>query len=157
MGRPQDFDDMFRGGVAVKVYKPFNDGKYYDERNRRVFPGDGFDWKALYQEMIGRIEKLESGPGSRVVIARRFSDLAKARSAHKAAVILGNEGCLPLGRELEAFDALYQRGLREIALYWPAGRQTRHVLQEDRTLTPHAYQIIERANELGVVVDTCHL
>ncbi len=157
MGRPQDFEDMRQGGVTAKVYKPINDGKYYDKQNRRVFPAEGFDWTTHYQEMVGRIEQLESAPDSRLMIARRFSDFEKARRAQKAAVVLGNEGSLPLGRDLEAFDTLYQRGLREIALYWPAGRQTRHVLREDRTLTPHAYQTIERANELGIAVDTCHL
>jgi membrane dipeptidase len=157
MGRPQDFDDMHLGGVAAKVYKPLNDGKYYDEHNRRVFPAEDFDWTTHYQKAVVRIEELERAPDSRLMIARHFSDFAKARGAQKRAVILGNEGSLPLGRDLEAFDTLHQRGLREIALYWPAGRQTRHVLREDRTLTAHAYQTIDRANELGVAVDTCHL
>jgi len=92
---------MRRGGVAAKVYKPLNAGKYYDEHNRRIFPAKGFDWTAHYQEMVGRIEKLESAPDSRLMIARGFSDFVKARRAQKAAVILGNEGSFLLGATLK--------------------------------------------------------
>ena len=157
MGRPQDFDDMLRGGVDVKVYKPINDGKYYDDHNRRIFPAGDFNWTKHYQQIITGLEHLERKSGSRALIVRRFADIEKARRENKAAVILGNEGCLPLGTELGAFVDLYDRGLREIALHWPAGRQIRHVLKEDGTLTPLAVRIIEQSRELGVAVDTCHL
>ena len=157
MGRPQDFVDMRRGGVTAKVYKPINDGKYYDDRNRRVFPSGEFDWTGHYRKKIAEIAALENAANSRVLIVRRFSDFERARIARKSAVILGNEGSLPLGRDLEAFASLYQAGVREVALFWPAGRQTKHILQEDRTLTSHARALIERANTLGVALDTCHL
>jgi membrane dipeptidase len=157
MGRPQDFEDMRRGGVTAKVYKPINDGKYYDEHNRRVFPAGEFDWTGHYRKKIEQMIQLEGASNARVMIVRRFSDFERARRAHKSAIILGNEGSLPLGRYLEAFDSLYRAGVREVALFWPAGRQTKHILEPDRTLTPHARAIIERANELGVAMDTCHL
>src|SRR5262249_46108332 len=56
MWRSADHADMLKGGVTAKVYKPLADGIYWDDRNRRMFPRDPFDWGAKYLELIGRVE-----------------------------------------------------------------------------------------------------
>jgi membrane dipeptidase len=155
MGRESDFADMKAGGVSAKVYMPINDGKYYDASNRRIFPDEPFDWTSKYQEALDRVDRLESSGVLR--IARRVQELESAKRDRVPAVILGNEGCLPLGGSLETFAQLYGRGMRVLSLFWPAGNHTRHVLDADGHLTPFARAAIRRADELGVVVDTCHL
>src|SRR4051812_18846360 len=90
MWRRQDYQQMIQGGVTAKVYKPMTDGMYFDAQNRRVFPGDNFDWAAKYLEQIGRVEELGG------TIIRTVADFDAVKRAGKAGVILGNEGTLPL-------------------------------------------------------------
>ena len=68
-----------------------------------------------------------------VLVVRRPEDITRAKRENKAGIILGNEGSLPLGGSVETLKVLYRKGLREIALYWPAGNHTRHVLNQDGT------------------------
>ena len=157
MWRRQDYLDMLKGGVTAKIYKPLADGKYIDESNRRIFPADPFDWTGKYLEMVAKVEAREKAGDPPVLIVRKVEDIHRAKREGKAGIILGNEGSLPLGENLEMFDPLYQKGLRELALFWPAGYHTRHVLTEKSTLTPFAHQVIEKANKLGVVLDPSHL
>lgn len=157
MWRAQDYQEMRRGGVSAKIYKPLADGIYWDDQNRRTFPADPFDWRAKYLEVVERVERLERRAEFGVRIVRRLADIQRAKSESKAAVILGNEGTLPLAENIKNLDLLYQRGLRELALYWPAGGHTAHVVDSKGFLTPFAQQVIARANELGIVLDPSHL
>ena len=155
--RLQDYDDMWKGGVTAKTYKPLADGLYWDERNRRVFPADPFDWTGKYLACIAQVEELEKSGRPPALIIRRIEDISRAKKEGKAGVIIGNEGSLPVGSSATNLDVLYQKGMREIALYWPAGGHTRHVLEENGTLTRFGHEIIERANHLGIALDTAHL
>ena len=185
MWRRQDYLDMLKGGVTANIYKPLADGIYFDERNRRIFPAspeqrlrgrhdpppteergrrispadlfDSFDWTGKYLEMVAKVEAREKAGDPPVLIVRKVEDIHRAKREGKAGIILGNEGSLPLGENLEMFDPLYRKGLRELALFWPAGYHTRHVLDEKGTLTPWAHQVIEKANKVGVVLDPSHL
>ena len=102
--------------------------------------------------MIGKVEACPA-----VLIVRRVADVERAKREGKAGVILGNEGTLPLAGSVKTLDSLYQRGLREMALFWPAGEHTRHILEANGSLTRFASDVIARANELGIVIDTSHL
>jgi membrane dipeptidase len=151
MWRRQDYQEMIQGGVTAKIYKPRTDGMYFDAQNRRVFPGDNFDWTAKYLEQIGRVGELGG------TIIRTLADLDAVKRAGKAGVILGNEGTMPLAGSAKNLQVLYEKGMRELALYWPAGRQTRHVVNEKGRLTPFALEAIENANRLGIAIDSSHL
>jgi membrane dipeptidase len=155
--RSQDFEDMRKGGVTAKTYKPFADGLFWDEKNRRAFPKDPFDWTGRYLACLAQVENMEKSGRPPVLIIRRLEDFATAKREGKAGVIFGNEGTLPLGGSAKNLDVLHQRGLREIGFYWPAGEHTRHVLEENHTLTRFGHEVLERGNELGVVLDTAHL
>jgi membrane dipeptidase len=155
--RPQDYEDMTNGGVTAKIYKPLADGLYWDESNRRAFPADPFEWTAKYLEFVIKVEKLEKGGRPPVLIVRRLEDIARAKKEGKVGVILGNEGTLPLAGSAKTLQVLYQRGLREIALFWPVGGHTRHILDANGSLTQLGHEIIEKANELGIVLDSAHL
>jgi membrane dipeptidase len=155
MGRTQDFADCKTGGVTAKIYMPINDGKYYDAQNRRIFPADPFDWTAKYLEAFERIYELEKRGTLRVV--KRVADIEAAKRASTPGVILGNEGSLPLAGSMDTFRMLHDRGMRAISLFWPAGNHTRHVIDDEGRLTAFAKMVVEKADEIGVVVDTCHL
>src|SRR5262249_38696407 len=68
-----------------------------------------------------------------------------------------SEGPLPLNSLIKVLDALYRRGLRELALSWPGGDHASNVLGSDRRLTRFGQEIIARANELGIVLDSSGL
>lgn len=154
MWRNQDLLDMLQGGVTAKIYKPLADGIYWDDQNRRAQPPESFDWTAKYLEYVEKIESLERAGDPPVLIIRGVKDIEEAKRQGKAGIILGNEGSLPLAGSLDVFEDLYKRGLRELALVWI---HSRDVLNEDRTLTSFARQVIGKANDLGVVLDPSHL
>ena len=152
MWRAADTIDMRKGGVTAKIYKPLADGIYWDDRNRRTLPKGDFDWTRKYLEMA---KIVEGHPGT--ILIRGVADIERAKKEGKAGIILGNEGTLPLNGSIKMLDTLYHRGLRELALFWPAGNHTSHVFGKDRRLTRFGHEIIARANELGIVLDPSHL
>ena len=152
MWRASDIDDMRKGGVTAKIYKPMADGVYWDEKNRRSFPKDPFDWTAKYLEMAATIE---GHSGAHPI--RRVADIEEAKRKGGGGIILGNEGTLPLNGSIKGLDRLYERGLRELALYWPAGNHTAHVIDAEGHLTRFGQDVVARSNELGIVLDPSHL
>ncbi len=152
MWRAADTKDMRKGGVTAKVYKPLADGIYWDEKNRRTLPKGNFDWTKKYLEMA---DVVEGHPNTMLI--RGVADIERAKREGKAGIILGNEGTLPLNGSIKMLDTLYNRGLRELALFWPAGNHTSHVLGPNGRLTHFGQEIIVRANELGIVLDPSHL
>src|SRR5690349_12426465 len=79
MWRPQDFEDMRKGGITAKTYKPFADGLYWDEKNRRMFPSNPVDWTAKYLARVAQVEQIEKSGVAPVLIIRRLEDFVTAK------------------------------------------------------------------------------
>jgi len=92
--------------------------------------------------------------------ATTAADIRRAKAQDKTALLLSLEGAEPLGQNLNLLDVFYRLGLRMMSLThsrrnaWADGTQF-----NVRTggLTTLGRELIQRMNELGIVIDLAHL
>jgi len=108
----------------------------------------------------------EESPG--VTVCTSVDDIKRARENGKVGLVLGMEGCEPLGQDLNLLRIFHRLGLRVLGLV--------HMFRTaagDPALFPHflgmpkagkpgglsefGVQLVELANELGIVIDVSHL
>ena len=100
---------------------------------------------------------LEAAPDVTPVL--RAADLARAEQAGEVAAVVGVEGGYGIRDDLRAADRLFEFGVRCLTLTWmeptpwvdAAGVPPRH-----DGLTPFGARVVDRLQELGVVVDVSH-
>ena len=101
-----------------------------------------------------RIEQ-ESG---RLLLAKGADDFMKAKKENKAAVLLGFQNATMVENSLDNLDKLYNSGMRWMQLTY----NERNLLGDgctERTnagLSDFGIAVVERMNELGIVVDLSH-
>ena len=95
-------------------------------------------------------------------IVHTFEELEKNLAADRLSGILTVEEGGILNRKMERLDQLYERGIRLMTLTWnyqncignPNSREEQ-VMQKG--LTTFGKEVVERMNELGILVDVSHL
>ena len=99
--------------------------------------------------------------GGRLEIAAEPGDIEAIRRRGKTAAILTVEEGGILNGSLERLEELYRRDVRLITLLWnyencigaPGSREPSVM---ERGLTPFGVRVVERMNELGMIVDVSH-
>jgi microsomal dipeptidase-like Zn-dependent dipeptidase len=155
------FDVLRRAGVDAVVAKAVGDPivtRWYVGRS---------PWGAV-EAQLALIERQAVDAGA--LIARSVEDLADARVQGVPAVVLGVEGADAVGRDVDRIDAWHQRGVRVIVLVHlgdnalgttclPWQRYAGPVPVRRHAspgLSPFGARIVERMNQLGVLVDVAH-
>lgn len=100
-----------------------------------------------------------------VRVARGVEDVEAAVAGGPLAAILHFEGAEPIDPGLETLHELYERGLRSVGLVWSRpnafaeGVPFRFPSTPDtgQGLTPAGRLLVERCNELGILLDLSHL
>jgi membrane dipeptidase len=124
-------------------------------------------WSAV-DEQLRRAEAEALWAGAKLV--RTAEEVRRCKASESLAVILGLEGADAIGMELGRIDQLFERGIRLIVLVhlgdnqigttclpwqgylgWSPVRRGKH-----RGLTSFGGQVVERMNQLGVVIDVSH-
>jgi len=102
----------------------------------------------------------EAASHEAVEIVRTPSDIRRAKNSGKCGLILGFEGCEALGPDIRFLDIYYMLGLRIASL-----THTRRNIYADGCyaadkpggLTELGKQLVEKMNELGIVIDLVHI
>jgi membrane dipeptidase len=158
---PVGFDVLRRAGVDAVVAKAVGDPvvtRWYVGRS----PWDAVD------AQLALIERQAVDGGARV--ARSVDGLAGARAQGVPAVVLGVEGADAVGHDVDRIDAWHERGVRVAVLVHlgdnalgttclPWQRYVGPVPVRRRAtpgLTSTGARVVERMNELGMLVDVAH-
>jgi microsomal dipeptidase-like Zn-dependent dipeptidase len=155
------FDVLRRAGVDAVVAKAVGDPivtRWYVGRS---------PWDAV-EAQLARIERQAVDAGA--LVARSVEDLADAGAQGVPAVVLGVEGADAVGGDVDRIDAWHGRGIRVIVLVHlgdnalgttclPWQRYAGPLPVRRRAspgLSPFGARIVERMNQLGVLVDVAH-
>ena len=151
-----DLNRMKQGGVDVQFFSVFSDGNQpnpYNYANRQI---DSMD--AVIKRNPDKIEKVANS-----------AELQKALKQHKIAALFGLEGGHQFEDDLGKLEVLYNRGVRYITLTWnnstawatsaadetnPEGAKNS---EEKKGLTDFGKQIVQKMNNLGIMVDVSHV
>ena len=155
------FDALRGAGVDAVVAKAVGDPivtRWYVRRS---------PWDAV-EAQLALIER-EAGDAG-VLIAQSVEGLVQARAQGVPAVVLGVEGADAVGRDVDCIDAWHERGVRVIVLVhlrdnalgttclpWQRYAGPLPVRRHASPgLSPIGARVVERMNQLGVLVDVAH-
>jgi membrane dipeptidase len=113
------------------------------------------------------IHKLtEDMHGDKIGLALTAADVRRIHGAGKRVALIGMENGYPMGRDLRLLDVFYDYGTRYFGLlhvgHNDLGRSSLPNKKRGETdddtqgLTPLGRQVVERLNQLGIVVDVSH-
>ncbi len=92
-------------------------------------------------------------------IATRAGDLKRIAGSGKHAIYIGLENGYPIGNDLALIDTFYQKGVRYITLVHTDNNDicdSSTDTTEHGGLSPFGKQVVERMNEMGVIIDLSH-
>ena len=127
--------------------------------------------KALACEKLATVRALAADPANHAVIPRSPDELLAAHQAGKAALLLGFQNALMLGRDVDGIDGLHADGVRVFALthmghndfadssrpLYLAEEGRHEAAAEHGGLSPLGEAAIARINALGGIVDITQL
>jgi membrane dipeptidase len=157
---PENIDDLDEW-LAARRYPFAYEGLAHAGVNAFI---DGFasmshTWElsAAVREIGLRWSEMAHHP-DKVMLALRADDVRRAKKEGKIAVFMTIENTELVGADLDNIDVLYGLGVRSLGLSYNKrslacdGRTER----TDSGVSDFGLEIINRMNELGMVVDACH-
>ena len=147
-----DLGRLRSGGVDVQIFSIFcgpEQQQPYAFANREI--DSVYAW-------------VERAP-NRMTLVRTPAELKQAIKDNRLAAMLGVEGGHMIEDKIENLDALYVRGVRYMTLTWnnstswatsAADETTKGDSLAHKGLTDHGKKIVERMNELGMLIDISH-
>lgn len=123
----------------------------------------------LTEELIERLLEAESFFSEEVGIIRNQEDIRQYQEQQKLGLLISIEGGEALGEDLTRLDDYFHQGVRAIGLTWNYENNLAWGCNSDKGIKegmllgihdgvkPFGAAVIERANELGMVVDLAHL
>jgi len=150
-----DLDRWKEGGLDVQFFSIWTDKT---PRNKEGF------FKDANQE-IDSLEMITLRNHDRMVLATTYKEVKKGIRQKKLVALIGVEGGHMIENDMNKFDSLYKRGMRYMTLTWnnstpwatSAMDETLHADSlTHKGLTPFGKQVVQRMNELGILVDLSH-
>jgi membrane dipeptidase len=115
----------------------------------------------LALELIASVEKLAADHPDKFALANSPSDIEANFEKGLISLPMGMENGSPIEGKLENLDFLYQKGIRYITL---CHSKDNHICDSSYDqkythggLSPFGYEVIERMNALGIMVDVSHV
>lgn len=150
LGGHVDIPRMIEGGVGAQFFGLVS----------LPFPARGL--AAVIDEQIDRLDAAVAQDPRRLHKARTAEDVRRAAATGAIAGLLGIEGGHALEGRIEKLEHFARRGVRYLGLChfsanelcYPAYGSGR---ADGEGLTPFGCEVVERAGELGVIVDLAHI
>jgi membrane dipeptidase len=147
-----DLQRMISGGLDVQIFSVWCDARpdAYAFANREI--------DSLYA-IVGR-------SNNKLAIAYTLKDIRRNLKNHLQTAILGMEGGHMIEDNLNKLDSLYSRGVRYMTLTWNNSTAWASSAMEEsngkipegkRGLNDFGKKVINRMNELGMMVDLSHV
>ena len=95
-----------------------------------------------------------------MILARKASDIRRAKAEGKVAAVGGLEGAEALDGSIGVLRQFYRLGVRNLGLAWNFRNAACDGVAESRTnggLTQFGVKVVEECNRLGMLIDVSHL
>ena len=143
-----DIPRLREGGVTAEVMAIFIAENYLNKPLERAL------------DMVAAFHRELDENGDAILLATCAADIHRAKAENKTALLLSLEGAEPLVRNLNLLEIFYRLGVRMISL-----THSRRNAFADGTqmniatggLTDLGRTLIQRMNEVGIIVDLAHL
>jgi membrane dipeptidase len=141
-----DLPRLIDGGVTCQVMALYTSDKNVAQANAHT------------KGLLGGIEKAASRDG-RFTIARRASDILRAKREQNVTALVSIEGGEAIGESLEELGWFYERGIRLMGLTWNRRNAIARGVGADGAggLTAFGRQVVAEMERLGMIVDVSHL
>lgn len=150
-----DLSRMKEGGIDVQVFSIFCDENY----------GNGTAFAFANREIDTLYATLNRNPSS-MQLVQTPRDLSRALQSKKLGAMMGVEGGHMIEDDLNKLVNLYNRGARYMTLTWNNSTSWASSAADERAgtnlgrpygLTPFGIQVVQKMNELGMIVDVSHV
>ncbi|OIR12740.1 membrane dipeptidase [mine drainage metagenome] len=141
-----------QGGLDVQLFSVFCDG---DKKNPYAYANRQMD----------TLDAVAKRNPDKIVKVANTKELYKVVKQHKIAAMFGVEGGHMIENDLDNIDVFYKRGARYMTLTWnnsttwatSAFDETFKKDLQHKGLTDFGKQVVQRMNELGMIVDVSHV
>src|SRR2546428_9989339 len=142
-----DLPRLREGGVDGQCFALFVHPKEADRGFARV------------TELLDAFDRLAAANDAALGRATSVAEIERLQQAGRLAVVLAIENGSALGDDLHHLDAVYERGVRMMSLTWNNSNGLADGAMESRHggLTPLGQRVLNRMQELAMVVDVSHL
>jgi membrane dipeptidase len=150
-----DLNRMKQGGIDVQVFSIFCDENY----------GMGTAYAFANREIDTLYNTIARNPG-KMMLVRTPAELKTAVTAGKLGSMIGVEGGHMIEDNLDYLNKLYERGARYMTLTWNNSTSWASSAADERAgkdlghpygLNALGEKIVQRMNELGMIVDISHV
>jgi len=148
-----DYPRMNEGGLDAVFFAVWTSQGVRNEKGHAAI-------KAIALEIIDSVESMVNKYPEQGAMAYRPGDAARLAEQNKHAIFLGMENGYPLGTDLENLDLFYGRGIRYVTLCHTSNNEicdSSNDTTEFGGLSTFGYQVVERMNQLGMMVDISHV
>lgn len=112
---------------------------------------------------IGRLNKIAENNSNNIEFAKSYEEIMAVLAKNKMCGLIGVEGGTAVGSDVDNVNKLYDMGVRYIGLTWNNSNVIASSAKDETEkgkkggLTDFGKKIIQRMNELGMLIDVAHL
>ncbi|MBK9533206.1 MAG: dipeptidase [Chitinophagaceae bacterium] len=148
-----DLARLKKGGVDVQLFSVWCDG----------LKADPYAWANREMDTLDAVAKRNP---DKIMKVGNTAELLQALKAKKIAAMFGVEGGHMIENSLDKLDHFYRRGARYMTLTWNNSTEWATSALDETTkadslkhkgLTAFGKQVVQRMNELGMLVDLSHV
>lgn len=163
-----DFERLIKSNYLAQFFATFifMDSKGEKDNSLKEFE-DGFDIKEkvdYYKMALDAFDLFYSEIDKHkdiVKFAGDYNDYLNNRNNNKLSAFLTVEEGGIIENKVERVDELYKKGVRAITLTWNfencIGYPNHNLIYQNKGLKPFGIEVVEKMNELGIIVDVSHL
>jgi membrane dipeptidase len=161
---PNQIDELYQNAIVIDalIITRGWDGASFETARKTGYTGiqtslASGNMQAALRGLAEWNQRIQENP-DKLVRAVSAADFERAKPAGKLAVMLGFQNATMIGNSIANLDALYRQGTRWIQLTY----NERNLLGDgctERTnagLSDFGVAVVERMNELGIIVDLSH-